>query len=394
MTFYEKGRQGGDFERGIQMAVRRVLADPLFVFRFERDSESLKAGTAHRVTDIELASRLSFFLWSSIPDEELLTAAEQGKLKDPAVLQLQVKRMLKDPKSQALISNFSGQWLFLRELRNRQPDLLLFPDFDDNLRQAFQKETELLFASIVREDRNVFDVFTSDYTFVNERLAKHYGIPSVYGSDFRRVSVPSNARKGLLGQGSFLLVTSVANRTSPVTRGAWILENLLGSPPPLPPPNVPPFPEATTGQGIKAVTTSVRERMEQHRTNQPCKGCHQIMDPIGLSLENFDGVGRWRTEDTGAKIDTGATLVDGTSVNGVDSLREALLRYPDALAQTMAEKLMMYATGRAAHYYDMPAVRAITREAAAKDYRFSALVMAIVNSEPFQMRVKKVEEAH
>jgi hypothetical protein len=237
-------------------------------------------------------------------------------------------------------------------------------------------------------------VFTSDYTFVNERLAKHYGIPSVYGSDFRRVSVPSNARKGLLGQGSFLLVTSVANRTSPVTRGAWILENLLGSPPPLPPPNVPPFPEATTGQGIKAVTTSVRERMEQHRTNQPCKGCHQIMDPIGLSLENFDGVGRWRTEDTGAKIDTGATLVDGTSVNGVDSLREALLRYPDALAQTMAEKLMMYATGRAAHYYDMPAVRAITREAAAKDYRFSALVMAIVNSEPFQMRVKKVEEAH
>ena len=394
MAFYEKGREGGDFERGVQMALRRILADPLFVFRFERDPDSLRPGSAHRVTDIELASRLSFFLWSSIPDEELLTAAEQGKLKDPAVLQQQVKRMLKDPRSQALISNFSGQFLFLRELRNRQPDLLLFPDFDDNLRQAFQKETELLFASIVREDRNVFDLMTSDYTFVNERLAKHYGIPNVYGTDFRRVNVPSAARKGLLGQGSFLLVTSVANRTSPVTRGAWILENLLGSPPPLPPPNVPPFPEAATGQGIKMTTTSVRERMEQHRTNQPCKGCHQIMDPIGLSLENFDGVGRWRTEDTGAKIDTGATLVDGSSVNGVESLREALLRYPDALVQTMAEKLMMYATGRAAHYYDMPAVRAITREAAAKDYRFSALVMAIVNSEPFQMRVKKVEEAH
>ena len=394
MVFYQKGREAGDFDSGIQMALRRILADPLFVFRFERDPESLKPGSIHRVTDIELASRLSFFLWSSIPDEELLAVAEQSKLKDPAVLQQQVKRMLKDPRSQALISNFSGQWLFLRELRNRQPDLLLFPDFDDNLRQSFQKETEMLFGSIVREDRNVFDVFTADYTFVNERLAKHYGVPNIYGTDFRRVSVPTAARKGLLGQGSFLLVTSVANRTSPVTRGAWILENLLGSPAPLPPPNVPPFPEATSGQGIKKIATSVRERMEQHRVNQPCKGCHQIMDPIGLSLENFDAVGRWRTEETGSKIDTASTLVDGTKVDGVESLRGALMRYPDALAHTMTEKLMMYATGRAAHYYDMPAVRAITREAAAKDYRFSALVTAIVNSEPFQMRVKKAEEAH
>jgi hypothetical protein len=229
---------------------------------------------------------------------------------------------------------------------------------------------------------------------VNERLAKHYGIPNIYGTDYRRVPVPGAARKGLLGQGSFLLVTSVANRTSPVTRGAWILENLLGSPAPLPPPNVPPFPESTSGQGIKKLATSVRERMEQHRVNQPCKGCHQIMDPIGLSLENFDGVGRWRTEDMGSKIDTSATLVDGTKVDGVDSLRNALLRYPDALMHTMTEKLMMYATGRAAHYYDMPAVRSITREAAAKDHRFSALVMAIVSSEPFQMRAKKAEEAH
>ena len=394
MSFYQKGRDSGDFDTGVEMALRRILADPLFVFRFERDPDSVPVGKAHRVTDIELASRLSFFLWSSIPDEELLTVAEQNKLRDPAVLQQQVRRMLKDPKSQALITNFSGQWLFLRELRNRQPDLLLFADFDDNLRQSFQRETEMLFGSIVREDRNVFDIMTADYTFVNERLAKHYGIPNIYGTDFRRVNVPSSARKGLFGQGSFLTLTSAANRTSPVTRGAWILENLLGSPAPLPPPNVPPFPEATNGQGIKKVATSVRERMEQHRTNQPCKGCHQIMDPIGLSLENFDGIGRWRTEDTGSRIDTSGQLVDGTKLDGVESLRTALLRYPDALVQTMAEKLMMYATGRAAHYYDMPAVRAITREAAGKDYRFSALVTAIVSSDPFQMRVKKAEEAH
>jgi hypothetical protein len=391
LDFYQKGREAGTFESGIEMALRRILADPLFVFRFERDPANVTAGGKHRVTDIELASRLSFFLWSSIPDEELLTAAEQNKLKDPAVLQQQVRRMLKDPKSQALISNFAGQWLFLRELRNRQPDLLLFPDFDDNLRQSFQRETEMLFGSIVREDRNVLDLMTADYTFVNERLAKHYGIPNIYGTDFRRVSVPSPVRKGLLGQGSFLLVTSAPNRTSPVTRGSWSLENLLGSPPPLPPPNVPPLPENTSGQGLKKLTTSVRERMESHRTNQPCKGCHQIMDPIGLSLENFDGIGRWRTEDTGVRIDTAGQLTDGTVLDGVESLRTALLGYQDALVQTMAEKLMMYGVGRAAHYYDMPAVRSIVRDAAGKDYRFSALVTAIVSSEPFQMRVKKVE---
>lgn len=392
--FYVKGREGTDFDTGVEMAVRRILADPEFVFRFERDPENLPAGAAHRITDIELASRLSFFLWSSIPDEELLTIAEQGKLKDPAILQQQVTRMLKDSKSNALITNFSNQWLFLRELRNRQPDLLIFPDFDDNLRQAFQKETELLFASIVREDRNVFDLMTADYTFVNERLAKHYGIPNIYGTDFRRVTVPNASRKGLFGQASFLLVTSVANRTSPVTRGAWILENLLGSPAPLPPPNVPPLPEDTKGQGIKSLASTVRDRMEQHRANQPCKGCHQIMDPIGLSLENFDGIGRWRTEDSGLKIETASQLVDGTPLDGVESLREALLRYPDAIVQTMTEKLLMYATGRATHYYDMPEVRAITQEAAGRDYRFSALVTAIVKSDPFQMRVKKTEEAH
>ena len=394
LAFYQKGRETGNFDAGIEMALRRILADPLFVFRFERDPENLAAGATHRVTDIELASRLSFFLWSSIPDEELLSIAEQGKLRNAAVLQQQVERMLKDPKSQALIANFSGQWLFLRELKNRQPDLLLFADFDDNLRQAFQRETEMLFGSIVREDRNVLDLLTADYTFVNERLAKHYGIPNIYGTDFRRVTVPRPERKGLFGQGSFLLVTSAANRTSPVTRGAWILENLLGSPPPLPPPNVPPFPEAANGQGIQKIVTSVRERMENHRANQPCKGCHQIMDPIGLALENFDGIGRWRTEDLGSKIDTRGQLVDGTALDGVESLRASMLRYSDAFVHTMAEKLTMYATGRAAHYYDMPAIRAITREAASDGYRFSALVNAIVKSDPFQMRVKRAEETH
>jgi len=299
--------------------------------------------------------------------------------------------MLKDSRSQALVSNFSGQWLYLRELRNRNPDLLVYPDFDDNLRQVFQRETELLFASVVREDRNVFDMLNADYTFVNERLAKHYGMPNIYGSDFRRVTV-EKTRRGLLGQGSFLTVTSAPNRTSPVTRGSWILENLLGSPPPLPPPNVPPLPENTNGQGVTAAPTSVRERMTQHRANQPCKGCHQLMDPIGLALENFDGIGRWRTLDSGSKIDASGQLVDGTPIDGVESLRNAILGRPDAFVQTMAEKLLMYAAGRASHYYDMPAIRAITRQAARNNYRFSSLVMGVVNSEPFQMRVKKAEE--
>jgi hypothetical protein len=394
LNFYRSGRQGanGSFDKGIEMALRRILADPQFVFRFERDPENVPVGSAHRITDLELASRLSFFLWSSIPDEELLTAAEQGKLRSSPILQQQVRRMLKDPRSQALVTNFAGQWLYLRELRNRNPDLLVFPDFDDNLRQAFQRETELLFESIIREDRNVFDVMNADYTFVNERLAKHYGIPNIYGSDFRRVTVDNTARRGLLGHGSFLMVTSSPNRTSPVTRGSWILENLLGSPAPLPPPNVPPLPENTSGQGISTVPTSVRERMISHRANQPCKGCHQIMDPIGLALENFDGIGRWRSTDSGSKIDASGQLVDGTPIDGVDTLRNALLSRPDAFVQTMTEKLLMYAVGRAVHNYDMPAIRAITREAARNDYKFSSLVLGIVNSDAFQMRVKKAEE--
>jgi hypothetical protein len=392
MAFYEEGRKAGGFERGVEMGLRRLLADPGFVFRFERDPAAIAAGTAYRISDFELASRLSFFLWSSIPDDELLTAAEKGTLRTPAVLERQVRRMLADPRSQSLVTNFAGQWLFLRELRNRNPDLLVFPDFDDNLRQAFQRETELLVASVLREDRSVFDLMTADYTFVNERLARHYGIPNVYGSDFRRVALTSEARRGLLGHGSILTVTSAPNRTSPVTRGAWILENLLGSPPPLPPPDVPAFPETQSGQGISQKPSTVRERMTQHRTNPACRGCHQIMDPIGLALENFDGVGRWRTTDSGLPIDASGQLVDGSAVSNPQGLRTALTSYPDAFVQTLTEKLLMYAVGRSAHHTDMPFVRAIAAAAAREDYRFSSLVMAIVNSPPFQMRVKRAEE--
>ncbi|HEX5107087.1 MAG TPA: DUF1592 domain-containing protein [Vicinamibacterales bacterium] len=365
--------------------------NPQFLFRIERDPAHVPASHVYNVSDLELASRLSFFLWSSIPDDELLDAAERRTLRDPAVLQRQVRRMLADPKAQSLVTNFAGQWLFLRELRNRNPDLLVFPDFDDNLRQAFQRETEMLFASIVREDRSVFDLMNADYTFVNERLARHYGIPNVYGTDFRRVPVTNDARKGLLGQGSILTVTSAPNRTSPVTRGAWILENLLGSPAPLPPPNVPAFPEAQSGQGITQQASTVRDRMLAHRTNAPCRGCHQIMDPIGLALENFDGVGRWRTTDSSFPIDAAGQLVDGTAVSSPQSLRAALLTYPDAFEQTLTEKLLMYAVGRSAHYTDMPFVRAIVRDAARENHRFSALVLGIVNSPPFQMRVKGAE---
>ena len=388
LAFYQDARRSGGFDRGIEMGLRRLLSDPGFVFRFERDPAGAVAGTPYRIDDFELASRLSFFLWSSIPDEELLRAAEARTLRDPAVLHQQVRRMLADPRSRALVTNFAGQWLFLRELRNRNPDLLVFPDFDDNLRQAFQRETELLFASVVREDRSVFELLDADYTYVNERLARHYGIPHVYGSDFRRVAITDEARKGVLGHGSILTVTSPPNRTSPVTRGAWILENLLGTPPPLPPPNVPAFPEAQSGQGISQQQLTVRERMIQHRTNPACRSCHQIMDPIGLSLENFDGIGRWRTLDSGRPIDASGQLVDGTAVTNPQSLRAALRSYPDAFLQTLTEKLLMYAVGRAAHHTDMPFVRTIAAGAARDEYRFSSLVLGIVDSPAFQMRTK------
>jgi hypothetical protein len=386
LSFYQQERnKTGSFEAGIEIALRRILADPEFVFRFETPPANVAPGEKYRISDTELASRLSFFLWSSIPDDELLNLGVQGKLHEPAVLERETRRMLADDRAAALAANFAGQWLYLRDLKSSNPDGREFPDFDDNLRQAFQRETELLFESVVREDRPVMDLLDADYTFVNERLAKHYGIANVYGPDFRRVPVPSDARRGLLGQGSMLLITSNANRTSPVQRGKWILENLLGSPPPLPPPNVPPLKESAE----EARPTSVRERMEQHRANPTCAACHKIMDPIGLALENFDGVGQWRNVDSGLKIDASGQLVDGTRVDGPASLRQALLARPEAFVGTMTDKLLMYGVGRETKYYDMPVVRAVMRDAESDRYRFSDLVLGIVKSAPFQMRMKE-----
>jgi cytochrome c551/c552 len=390
LSFYQQQRnKDGSFEAGIEIALRRILADPEFVFRFEPPPADVAPNQPYRISDTELASRLSFFLWSSIPDDELLNLAIKNKLHDPAVLERETLRMLADDRASALATNFAGQWLYLRDLKSSNPDGREFPDFDDNLRQAFQRETELLFESVLHEDRSVLDLLDADYTFVNERLAKHYGIPNVYGPDFRRVPVPSDARRGLLGQGSLLLVTSNANRTSPVQRGKWILENLLGSPPPLPPPNVPPLKE-NSGE---AAATSVRDRMEQHRANPACAGCHKIMDPIGLALENYDGVGRWRNVDSGFKIDAAGQLVDGTKVDGPASLRKALLDRPQAFVGAMTEKLLMYGVGRETKYYDMPVVRAIMKDASGDRYRFSDLVLGIIKSAPFQMRMKEADSA-
>jgi hypothetical protein len=380
MSFFEAGHKRGGFDAGIQEALARILVGPRFVFRFESDPEGAPQSAPHRIGDLELASRLSFFLWSSIPDDELLAAASQNKLHEPAILERQTRRMLADPRSEALATNFGGQWLYLRELKNQRPES---KEFDENLRDAFKRETELFFESIIREDHNVLDLLNADYSFVDERLAKHYGIPNVHGSQFRRVTLPEN-RRGLLGQGSILLVTSVANRTSPVARGKWILENLMGSPPPLPPPNVPPLKESTT----QASAGTVRQRMEQHRNMPTCAACHKIMDPIGFSLENYDLVGKWRTTDEGVTIEATGELVDGTKIDGASGLRQALLSRPDVFVSTLAEKLLTYAIGRGIRYYDMPAVRAITREAAGNDHRFSSIISGIVRSTPFQMRMK------
>jgi len=383
LSFYQQEKtKTGNFEAGIEMALRRVLADPEFIFRFEPTPAGVAPKTPYRVSDTELASRLSFFLWSSIPDDELLKLAIDGTLHQPAVLEKQARRMLADPKARALVENFANQWLFLRDLKSMNPDITVFPDFDDNLRQGFQRETEMLFESVLREDRSVLDLLDADYTFVNERLAKHYGIRNVYGPEFRRVPVPSDARRGVLGQGSLLLVTSNPNRTSPVIRGRWILENLLGSHAPAPPADVPPLEEKPT-----ATAKSVRERIEQHRANPACASCHKIMDPIGLSLENFDAVGRWRSEDEGVKIDASGQLVDGTAVDGPAALRKALLARSDVFVAVITEKLLMYGVGRETRHTDMPAVRLIMRDAAKTRYRFSDLILGVVKSPAFQMRV-------
>jgi hypothetical protein len=382
VSFFNSGReQGGDFESGIREALQRVLADPEFVFRIERDPPTAAPGAVHRIADLELASRLSFFLWSSIPDEELLTLASQRKLGNPAVLEQQVGRMMADQRAEALVNNFAGQWLYLRNLRSQSPDRMVFPDFDDNLRQAYRRETELFFQSIVQEDRNILDLMTADYTFVNDRLAKQYGIPNIYGSHFRRVTLTDEARRGLLGKGSVLMVTSRAERTSPVLRGKWVLENLLGTSPPAPPPNVPPFPETDGAQ-----PKTVRERLELHRSNPACSSCHKLMDPLGFALENFDAVGGWRWKENGRPVDASDQIFDGTKVDGPVALRKALLSRPENFVQTVTEKLLTYALGRGLTYSDMPTVRAIVHEASRQEYRFSSIVLGIVKSSPFQLR--------
>ena len=386
--FFERGqKEGGSFEAGIDLALRRILASPKFVFRVEKDPEALAPGSVYRLSDLELASRLSFFLWSSIPDDELLDVAARGRLSTPAVLEQQVRRMLHDPKAHAIVDNFAGQWLQLRNLKSRQPNSHEFPDFDDNLRQAMLTEMDLFVSSVVQEDRGVLDLMRADYTFLNERLARHYGIPNVYGSHFRRVTLQDEARRGLLGKGAILMVTSHPHRTSPVLRGKFILDNVLGTPPPPPPDVVPAFPEDVEPQKPR----SVRERLEQHRRNPACAGCHRIIDPAGLALENFDAAGAWRTRDGGTRgtpVDASGQLVDGTRVTGVVELRQALLRDPRTFVGTMAERLLTYAIGRGLTGTDMPAVRTIVRDAERDDYRFSSIVMGVVRSVPFGMRIK------
>ena len=396
LSFYQNGRNKGDFEAGIQMGLQRILADPEFVIRFERVPDKVAPGSPYRISDLELASRLSYFIWSSVPDDQLITVASQNKLREPGMLEKQVRRMLADPKSEALATNFAGQWLYLRNLQYVEPDVNEYPNFDAHLDESMKRETELLFDSIMREDHNVLDLLNANYTYVNERLARHYGIADVYGEAFRRVALTDPNRFGLLGQASFLTVTSLANRTSPVGRGKWVLENLMGTPPPAPPPNVPALKENPDRTGsIKdrdastAKVLSVREKMEQHRTQEPCHSCHQIMDPIGFSLENYDAVGQWRTADNGLTIDASGQLVDGTKIQGPARLRQALMSRSDAFVRTLTEKLLTYATGRRVEYYDMPVIRAINRDAAKNSNHFSNIVLGIVKSAPFQMRASE-----
>jgi hypothetical protein len=381
-ALYRKARAEGDFDAGIEMALSAVLVSPQFLFRVETDPAGVPSGTAYRINDLELASRLSFFLWSSIPDEPLLKAAETGTLHQPAVLERQVRRMLADTRSRALVNNFAEQWLRLRNLDSMTPDMRLFPDFDDNLRQAFREETELFVDSVLREDRSALDLLRANYTFVNERLAKHYGIPNVYGTRFRRVALDSDSwRGGLLRQGSILTVTSYATRTSPVLRGKYVLDNFLGVPPPPPLPDVPALKDNTVNGKL-----SVRERLAEHRTNANCAPCHNMMDPLGLSLEKYDAVGRRRTVEAGAAIDASGGLPDGSRFGDVNGLETALLRRPELFVGTVTEKLMTYALGRGLDYYDAPATRAIVRHARAQNYRMSSIILGVVKSQPFQMR--------
>jgi mono/diheme cytochrome c family protein len=389
--FYLAGRtEGGSFDDGIEAVLQRVLADPEFVYRSEPEPANVSAGKPYRLSDMALASRLSFFLWSSVPDDELIDLASQGKLKDPAVLEKQVRRMLADPKSEALVRNFTGQWLGVRSLKTSEPVVNLFPDFDDNLRAAYQREVELFFGSIAHEDRSILELLTANYTFVNERLAKQYGIANIYGPQFRRVTLPPelDVRRGLLGKGALLTITSNAARTSPVARGKWFLQTFLGVSPPDPPPNVPIIKEAPADATGNLKPPTMRQTMELHHTNPSCASCHKIFEPIGLALENFDAVGSWRTVDGESPIDASGVLVDGTKVDGVVSLRDALIRRSDQFVRVVTEKLLTYSLGRGVEYQDMPMLRSIVRQSSASQYKFSSLVMAIVKSEPFQMNMK------
>jgi hypothetical protein len=389
LSFYKSARAEGSFDAGIQGALPAILASPKFLYRAERSPVGVAPGTVHRITAFDLASRLSFFLSAHPPDDELLRLAEKGALSDPKTLDAQVRRLLADSRSNSLVTNFAFQWLKMRGLDEVEPDAIVFPNFDDGLREGFRKEMELFIESIVREDRSVLDLLTADYTYVNERLARHYAIPNVRGDQFRRVMLTDQNRWGLLGKGGVLLSTSYANRTAPVIRGAWILENILGTPPAAPPPDVEAFQENKDGEKAK----TVRAIMEQHRSKPTCNACHGVMDPLGFALENFDAIGEWRSQDrwAGIPIDASGQLNDGTKVSGPVDLRKALVRRSQQFVQTMTEKLMTYATGRSVEYYDMPAVRQIVRDAARDNYRFSSLVLGVVRSAPFQMR--KVPEA-
>ena len=383
LAFYREGREAGDFRAGVRRALESILVDPEFLFRIEVDPPGAAPGTAYRLSGVELAARLSFFLWASIPDDELLEAAAAGRLRDPDVLEAQVRRMLADERAGTLVTSFAAQWLHLRRMRTVAPDVNAFPAFDENLRDALIRETELFVASQLRDDRSVVELLTADYTFVNERLARHYGIPGVYGSRFRRVKWDDERRRGLLGQGSILTVTSLATRTSPVVRGKWILENVLGTPPPPPPPDVPELPEREES----GEPASLRARLEAHRANPVCSGCHSRMDPLGFALENFDAVGRWRDTDAGgAPIDTAGVLPDGAAFDGLPALREVLHGRRAEFVATVTEKLLTYALGRGVEPHDRPAIRAIVREAADDDYRWSSIILGIARSLPFQMR--------
>lgn len=384
MKFYAAGRAERDFDLGIERALERMLVSPQFLFRIEAEPAGAAPGISYRISDSELASRLSFFLWSSIPDDELLNVAASGTLRRPEVLRRQVNRMLADPRAESLVTNFAAQWLFLHDVESKEPDLFLFREFDEGLRSAFVRETELFLDSILRQNRSVLELLTANYTFLNERLAKHYGIPNVTGSHFRKVILPSGSpRAGLLGQGSILAATAYSTRTSVVLRGKYVLQNLLNTPPPPPPANVPALKtENGSGQAL-----SMREAMLRHRADPACASCHARMDPIGFALENFDAVGRWRDEDGGKPIDVASSLPDGTRLSGAEGVRQFVLRNPDLFVEAMTSKLLMYAVGRNVQYYDQPAIRAIVRESAGRNYTFASQVLGVVNSAPFQTRI-------